>query len=97
MAHGGSAPAVREAARHRAFETEIERRFQADWTRYERRLQLWRHSRVVEAARLLDMAPETITPVMIGYCISEFGRPAPLDQQPQFESRRRTTPHTKID
>lgn len=66
--HGGASGRVRHAARVRRFETTMNIAFDKAYRRWQREVQDWQVGRVLAAADLFGISPETVTPgdILVG-------------------------------
>lgn len=77
--HGGAAPQVRRAAEARVVKQQFDRSFYPAYARWQRELAEWRVSRIVEAARLLDIDVDDVTPSDVVVCVAFHGLPSQDD------------------
>lgn len=90
--HGGAAPQVREAAKRRLLQRRLEEGFQRDWEAYQERYREWHIRRCTIAAEHLGIAPEQLTPALLGWASAMYPDVDRLDDAPQLRMDRRRGP-----
>ncbi len=91
-AHGGRAPQVRAAAERRRVEEWLTRGLAVSMRRHRERMLEWQARRVAVTAELMGVAPEQVTPAMIGCCSALDDRPELAEPAPELEFDRRYGP-----
>jgi L-asparaginase II len=91
-AHGGASPQARLAARIRIAQDADERAFTAAYTKWRHETEVWQARRVRTVARLMNVAPEDVTDVLIGFCIAWHGAPEGPETAPRMRRDRRSGP-----
>jgi len=74
-AHGGRAPRVKDAAQRRWMDAMLGREFERAMGRHEKRVAAWQQQRVEATAELMGVAPEQVSPALIGVCSVLCDRP----------------------
>jgi hypothetical protein len=92
-AHGGTSPQARDAARRRRGEAGAERAYAAAYARWQRELEEWQAARIVTAARIWDIDPRDVNPLLVGWLV-EAGDVPPETDAPKIRVDRRYGPRT---
>ena len=92
MAHGGSAPQVRQEARVRKFETTMKIAFDRAYRRWEHEIREWQMQRVLAAAELFGIPPEKVTEGDIVVGVVYYGAIPSETTKPKIRVDRRYGP-----
>lgn len=82
-AHGGRAPQVQSAAHQRLIVENTRRELGAALERWWQERAEWHTQRIAETAQLIGIDPAKVTPLLIGWCRAEYGRPAGPETAPR--------------
>ena len=93
-AHGGRAPRVRQEARVRHVRAALRVAFAKADARWRREAEEWQVGRILAVADLLGISPADVTPLLMGWCVIEYGIPGE-ETMPQIRVDRRYGPRSR--